>query len=155
MIRKHIREKFMRGFFAVGIEGTKNSINVGTLWRSAFILGASYIFTVGKRYPQQPSDTPKSWKHIPLFHYGDMIDFVLHMPHDCRLVGVEMEEEAVPLKEYVHFERSIYLLGAEDNGLSQEALKICHDLVVLPGERSLNVSTAGSIVLYDRVSKDS
>jgi len=143
----------MRGFFAVGIEGTKNKVNVGTLWRSANIFGASYIFTVGKRYRHQSSDTMKSWKHMPLFHYEDLRDFQLHLPHDCRLVGIELTEEAAPLRNYTHWDRSIYLLGAEDNGLSNEALNVCHDLVVLPGERSLNVSTAGSIVLYDRITK--
>jgi len=143
----------MRGFFAVGIEGTKNGINVGTLWRSANIFGAAYIFTVGKRYWHQSSDTMKTWKHIPLFHYGDLKDFIDHLPHDCRLVGIEMEKEAASLEDYTHWERSIYLLGAEDSGLSEKALEVCHDLVVLPGKVSLNVSTAGSIVMYDRVSK--
>jgi len=29
----------------------------------------------------------------------------------------------------------------------------CHQVVRLPGERSLNVAVAGSIVIYDRITK--
>ena len=35
------------GFFAVGVYNSKSAENVGTLWRSAFQLGAAYIFTIG------------------------------------------------------------------------------------------------------------
>lgn len=51
------------------------------------------------------------------------------------------------------FRQACYLLGAEDNGLTKEAISKCQELVYLPGERSLNVAVAGSIVLYDRISK--
>jgi hypothetical protein len=48
-----------RGFFAVGVDQPKCEINIGTLWRTAHILGAAYLFTIGKRYRRQPSDTTK------------------------------------------------------------------------------------------------
>jgi tRNA G18 (ribose-2'-O)-methylase SpoU len=41
-------------------------------------------------------------------------------------------------------------LGAEDNGLTKKAIEKCHYLVKFKSEKSLNVSVAGSIVLYDR-----
>ena len=142
-----------RGFFAIGIQGGKNAINMGTLWRSANILGAAYIFTVGRRYKRQSSDTLKSWRHMPLFHLSDLEDMHTHLPHDCRLVGIELDPDAVPLEGYQHWDRAVYLLGAEDHGLSSAARLLCHDLIVLPGERSMNVSVAGSIVMYDRLAK--
>jgi tRNA (guanosine-2'-O-)-methyltransferase len=43
----------MRGYYGIGIENVKTAENVGTLWRSAYILGASFIFTIGKRYKKQ------------------------------------------------------------------------------------------------------
>lgn len=139
-----------RGFFAVGIEGGKNSVNVGTLWRSANIMGAAFIFTVGRRYKRQPSDTMESWRHIPLFHFDTIDDLKSHAPHDCLLVGVELDDNAIPAHRFAHPERAIYLLGAEDHGLSATALKACQKLVVLPGDHCLNVSVAGSLILYDR-----
>ena len=53
-----------------------------------------------------------------------------------------------------HPERAVYLLGSETDGLSPEALEHCADVVQIPGEFSLNVSVAGSIVLYDRLLKN-
>jgi len=142
-----------RGYFGIGIQNPKIEENIGTLWRSAFILGASFIFTIGKRYKKQASDTPQSWKHIPLFNYETFDEFYKAMPYDCRLIGIEIDEKSVPIHEYKHPERCIYLLGAEDSGLSKEAISKCHELVILPGDICLNVSVAGSLVLYDRIAK--
>lgn len=143
----------MRGFFAIGIENGKTSYNIGTLFRSADLFDAAFIFTVGRRYKRQPSDVLKSWRHMPLFNFTDLNDLYSHLPYGCMLVGVEMKPEAISINSYKHPQRACYLLGAEDNGLSSEAQKRCNQLVVLPGRRSLNVSVAGSIVIFDRWSK--
>lgn len=145
--------KYKRGFFAIGIYHTKTEVNVGTLWRSASIFGATFIFTIGKRYKKQSSDTMKSWKHIPLFHYETFEEFYRSLPHDCRLTGIELDNRAIDLKNYSHPERCVYLLGAEDHGLNELTIQKCHDLIKLPGEFSMNVSVAGSIVMYDRITK--
>jgi tRNA G18 (ribose-2'-O)-methylase SpoU len=139
-----------RGFFAVGIEHSKNTLNVGTLWRSASIMGAAFLFTVGRRYKHQASDVLKSWRHIPVFHVATLDELDALIPYDCLLIGVEMVPNATPLQAFAHPERAVYLLGAEDHGLTKAALARCQRTVVLPGERSLNVAVAGSIVMYDR-----
>src|SRR5690606_25967021 len=127
--------------------------NLGTLWRSAYILGASYIFTVDGRYKKQSSDVLKTWSRIPLFNYKDFDDLLNNIPHDCRLIGIEMDEKASFLHQFEHPKRAIYLLGAEDTGLPQFVKDKCHMLIKLPGNNSLNVGVTGSIVLHDRVSK--
>lgn len=142
------------GYFGIGILNGKNSINYGTLYRTAQIFEADFIFLIGNRFKPQASDTMKAWKHIPLFEYKDFEDFNNHRPYDCYLVGVEMCENAIPIKEYEHPKRACYLLGAEDNGLTNEAINKCQNIIYLPGERSLNVSVAGSIVLFDRIQKN-
>lgn len=143
----------MHGYFGIGIQNTKTQMNIGTLWRSANIMGAAFIFTIGKRYKQQPSDTLKTPRHIPLYHYGTFEDFYNSMPYDCQLVGVELHERSQPIKEFKHPQRCVYLLGAEDHGLTNEAINKSHHLIQLPGESSLNVAVAGSIVMYDRILK--
>lgn len=142
-----------RGYCGIGIWHTKNPLNVGTLWRSADLLGASFVFTVGRRYERQASDTMKSWRHTPLFHFKDVDDLRAHLPYSCPLIGIEMADGATPLTSFAHPERAVYLLGAEDTGLNAAAIAACHHLVVLPGRRSMNVAVAGSVVLYDRVAK--
>ncbi len=41
-----IKDNNRDGYFGIGIIHGKNSENLGTLWRSASILGASFIFTI-------------------------------------------------------------------------------------------------------------
>lgn len=36
-----------RGYFGIGVYHSKNADNIGTLWRSAAIFGADFIFTNG------------------------------------------------------------------------------------------------------------
>ena len=143
-----------RGYFGIGIQNVKTADNVGTLWRSAFIMGASFIFTIGNRYKKQSSDTTQSWRHIPLYNYQSFDEFYKAIPYDCQLVGIELTNISIPIKDFSHPERCIYLLGAEDSGLSIEATDKCHKLIVLPGIYCMNVSVAGSIVLYDRIQKN-
>ncbi len=144
----------MRGYFGIGVHGIKNEINIGTLWRSAYILGAAFIFTVGRRYKKQASDTTAADRHIPLFDYLSMEELVAHLPHDCQLVCVENNEGAIPLAEFKHPERAVYLLGAEDRGLPKAILER-YKSVIIESEKpySLNVATAGTIVIYDRYAK--
>ncbi len=141
------------GYCGIGILQHKRDYNIGTLWRSAYILGASFIFTIDKNYKKQTSDVMKTWARIPLFHYSTFEDFRNNIPYDCLLIGVELDDKAVPLHEFQHPKRAIYLLGAEDNGLPPKAREACHNLIQLPGSHSLNVAVTGSIVLHDRVTK--
>lgn len=139
-----------RGYFGIGIFNGKNERNVGTLWRSAAILGADFIFTVGRRYKKQCSDTTKAPRHIPLYHYTDWEDFFRHVPYDCPVVAVELADGSIPLERYFHPERCIYLLGAEDTGIPKRILDRCRDTIQIEGNYCYNVAVAGSIVMYDR-----
>lgn len=146
-----------RGYFGIGIENGKTKVNLGTLWRSAHNMGASFIFTIGQRYSMQASDTTKAYRSIPLYNYLTFGEFYEHLPYDCRLIGVEYpHEKARSLKDFVHPPRCAYLLGGEDCGLSKRALDKCWQIIMIPGstlKTSLNVATAGSIIMYDRISK--
>lgn len=147
----------MRGYFGIGIENGKTPTNLGTLWRSANIFGASFLFTTGKRYNKQCSDTLATPKHIPLTHYCDFADMYEHLPYNCQLIGVELIETSESLPTFTHPERAIYLLGAEDHGLSKEALSKCHKVIQIPTLKpySLNVAVAGSLIMYDRFCRSS
>lgn len=140
-----------RGYFAIGIFNPKKAVNVGSLWRTASIFGAAYIFTIGARYQKQSSDTMKTYRHIPLNTYPDFDDFYSHLPYNARLVAVELSETARDLAAFAHPERAVYLLGAEDHGLPQAVLDCCHHVIQMKGDYCLNVAVAGSIALYHRV----
>lgn len=140
----------MRGYFEIGIYHTKTASNVGTLWRSAYQLGAAGIFTVGKRYQRQASDTVKTCHHIPLREFIDIETFLENRPKGARIIGVEIGGE--PLKHFHHPEQAIYLLGAEDTGLPSSVIKRCNSVVAIEAIRieSYNVAVAGSLIMYHR-----
>lgn len=142
-----------KGYFGIGCYCMKNTINYGTLFRSAQVFGADFIYVIGCRFKHQASDTMKSWRHMPAYEYKDFADFNTHRPHDCRLIAIELDEAATPIKTFVHPKQACYLLGAEDHGLPPDILKKCQNIIQLPGERSLNVAVAGSMVLFDRINK--
>lgn len=148
-----MKTKNEEGYYAIGIFRGKTSHNLGTLWRSAFIMGAKYIFTVENKYKKQSSDVVRAWSRIPLFHYADFEELLKNIPYDCRLIGIELDDNATFLHEFEHPKRAIYLLGAEDTGLPDFVREKCHFLVKLPGNTSLNVGVTGGIVMHDRVSK--
>ena len=141
------------GFYGIGIYKPKKESNWGTLFRTAQVFDANFLFMIGQRYRRHPSDTAYSARHIPVYEYIDWDDFISHMPIDCTLIGIEMTYKAMPLSRFVHPKRAIYLLGAEDSGLPITIQNDCQALVYLPGDMCLNVSIAGSIVLYDRLAK--
>lgn len=141
------------GYYAIGIFRGKTHHNLGTLWRSAYILGAQYIFTVENKYKKQSSDVVRAWSRIPLFHYDSIEELLKNIPYDCRLVGVELTDDAEMLHTFVHPKRAIYLLGSEDSGLPEYIREKCHYIIKLPGNSSLNVGVTGSIVIHDRVAK--
>ncbi len=140
-------------YFGIGVYQPKTEENIGTLWRTAFVYGASFIFIIDAKYKKQRSDVLKTWSKIPLFQYNTTQAFLDTVPYSCKIIGIEMEENSIPIKEYEHPFRGIYLLGSENNGLPKKLQEKCQDLIVLPGKRSLNVAVAGSIVIFDRINK--
>ncbi|AOW20953.1 RNA methyltransferase [Urechidicola croceus] len=142
-----------QGYFGIGIQNGKTPENLGVLWRSAQNMGASFIFTIGNRYAKQACDTHKAVGAMPYFHYDTFNEFYTNLPKGAMLVGVELDEAAVQLETFKHPRRCVYLLGAEDHGLSKKAIEKSHHLVKFKSELSLNVSVAGSIIMYDRQAK--
>lgn len=144
----------MRGYFGIGIERSKSEVNVGTLWRSAYNLGASFIFTIGRRYPKQASDTTQSWRHIPLLEYSNVEDFRNHIPFDCIPIAIELTSDAKSIRDFKHPERAVYILGPEDGSISKALQDICKTVICIESKYCLNVAVAGSIIMYDRQVKN-
>lgn len=122
-------------FFEIGVFHGKSEENVGTLLRSAWQLGAAGVFTIGRRYSRQGSDTTNTTTRLPVRHHATFDEYVAALPFGCPIVAVEMGSH-----------RSVW-----DGGyaLPPEVLRRCHHHVSLPP--SFNVAVAGSIVMFDRL----
>ena len=139
------------GYFEVGVYHPRTDENIGTLWRSAYQLGAAGIFTIGRKYRHQASDTQYSLNRLPLRNYVSFEEFLQNRPVGAQLVGVEMGGQ--PLTGFQHPSRAVYLLGSEAMGLPAAVLAKCNAVVELESVLypSYNLAVAGSIVLYHRV----
>jgi tRNA G18 (ribose-2'-O)-methylase SpoU len=140
-----------RGYFAIGIEGASKAVNLGNLLRSAHAFGASFVFTIGAdaRVMDTIADTSRAPAHLPLYHWQSIDE--LRLPRGCRLIGIELLDEAVELPAFPHPAQAAYVLGPERGVLSPGMIARCHHLVRIPTAFSLNVATAGAIVMYDRL----
>lgn len=142
----------MRGFFGIGTYQPKNETNTGTVFRSAQSFGANFVYTVGRKYSKQATDTADTTHQIPYFFYPTFQDLVNFKPRYTKIVCVEISEDARPLNNFFHPENAIYLLGNEAYGIHQEVLDKS-DFVVkipVPHELCLNVAVVGGIVMYSR-----
>jgi tRNA(Leu) C34 or U34 (ribose-2'-O)-methylase TrmL len=143
-----------RGYYGIGVINPKFDENLGSLWRSANVFNASFIYTIERKYKRSRyADTMNTPKHIPLYEYENIENFLAHIPEGCALIAVENSENSQLLTEFTHPERCIYLLGSENKGIPEAVLDKCERIVRIPGITSLNVSIAGSIIMYDRLAK--
>lgn len=147
--------KTSRGFCGIAIYAPKHYENVGSIYRTARAFGVSIIYQIGRRYKVQKSDTGKAFRSIPFIELSTWAEFLAAKPRDTVLIGCELTARSHSLGTYVHPERSLYVLGAEDFGLQENILRDCHHVVKIPSltVESLNVSVAGSIILWDRFTK--
>ena len=140
-----------RGYFAIGAERISKALNLGNLMRSAHGFGASFTFTIGATYQalEAKADTSKGAQHLP--HYDWPSPAELRLPAGCKLVGVELLDEAIDLPSFHHPQQAAYVLGPERGSLSPELLERCDYVVRIPTLFCVNLAMAGAIVMYDRV----
>jgi tRNA G18 (ribose-2'-O)-methylase SpoU len=141
----------MRGYFGVGVDGISKPMNLGNLVRIAHAFDASFFFSIAPhlKLSDAQSDTSCAQGQLPFYSFASTADF--RLPLGCRLVGVEITDDAVELPRFRHPSRAAYVFGAERFSLSPEVLKACEFVVKIPTRFSINVGMAGAIVLYDRL----
>ncbi|MBX6320771.1 MAG: RNA methyltransferase [Rhodospirillaceae bacterium] len=143
----------MRGYFGIGVEGLCKPMNLGALLRTAHAFGAGFTVIIGAGPPKlremEHADTSHAAENVPLHVFPDLAS--LSLPVGCRLVGVELVEDAIPLPSFRHPLRAAYVLGAERSDLSPELLARCDFVVRIPTRFCVNLAVAGALVMYDRM----
>ena len=140
-----------RGYFAIGAQRMSKALNLGNLMRSAHGFGASFTFTIGATYQalEARADTSKGTTHLPHYDWASLDEMAL--PSGCRLVGIELIDDAIDLPSFRHPLRAAYVLGPEKGSLSDDLIARCDYVVKIPTTFCVNVAMAGAIVMYDRV----
>lgn len=140
-----------RGYWGVALYQPKNEYNWGTVLRSCYNFGADFVITIGHRYKKQCSYTVAADRHIPVFHYPDIENFLNALPVNCIVVPVETNG-STNLFSFCHPERAVYVFGGEDLTLPESIMKFPRSAFIQTN-RCLNLSVAASIVMYDRLLK--
>jgi tRNA G18 (ribose-2'-O)-methylase SpoU len=142
----------MRGYFGIGVEGVSKQANLGSLFRSAHAFGASFLFTVAADYRRvagKAADTSDAVGQVPFYDFPDLASFTL--PQGCRLVGVELTDDAIDLPSFHHPTQAAYVLGRERGALTPAMQARCAFIVKIPTRFCVNLGIAGAIVMYDRI----
>jgi len=147
----------MRGYFAIGVERISKPGNIGNLIRTAHGFGAAFVFAIRASYKgdaldeiaRARSDTAQSAEALPYYEYDSVSELIL--PRGCRLVGIEITDDARDLPAFCHPLNAAYILGGERSGLAPDTLARCDHVVRIPTQFSLNLATAGAVVMYDRM----
>jgi tRNA G18 (ribose-2'-O)-methylase SpoU len=141
----------LRGYFGIGVDGVSKPMNLGNLLRIAHAFEASFFFTVNGqvKLSDAESDTSRAGRHMPVYQFKSASE--LRLPQGCRLIGVEITDDAIDLPRFRHPTRAAYVFGAERLSLSPEVVKLCEYVVKIPTRFSINVGMAGAIVIYDRL----
>jgi tRNA G18 (ribose-2'-O)-methylase SpoU len=140
----------MRGYFGIGAEAISKPMNLGNLIRSAHAFGASFAFLVDAHYTvrEARSDTSQAEKQLPVYRFDSPADMIL--PKSCKLVGVELLDEAVDLPSFRHPLNAAYIFGPERGSLTPDMVERCDHVVKIPTRFCINLAVAGAIVMYDR-----
>jgi tRNA G18 (ribose-2'-O)-methylase SpoU len=141
-----------RGYFGLGVEGISKPMNLGAVLRTAHAFNASFAFSIDALFDVPSvlaSDTSVAFNSLPLQLYKNLDEFKL--PFGCRLIGIEITEDAIDLPGFTHPLAAAYVLGAERDSLSPALQARCDFIVRIPTKFCVNLAVAGAIVMYDRM----
>lgn len=130
--------------------------NLGTIIRSADAFDTRLILcttgTVDVYSPKVIRSTMGAILRVKVLFIEDISSTIeILKKNDYTIIGTSLQTES-RLEEIEISKRNVFVLGNEANGVSQEILNACDQLVKIPMSKtaeSLNVSVAASIMLYE------
>lgn len=135
--------------YATCIYNPKYGTNLGTMTRTAELMGADRMITLHRTRcgTKNATDTANSWDHIGL-DLNNMGELRKRYPHHT-LVAVDINTgRDTNIYNFHHPARAVYIFGAEDKGLPNTILDQCDSVVTIPAARpwSMNVATSHAAV---------
>ncbi len=70
-----------------------------------------------------------------------------------KVVCVDLIEGAMPLPNFEHPEKAIYIFGPEDGTIEQSTVDQADAVVYVPTTGCMNLAASVNVVLYDRLAK--
>lgn len=133
--------------------------NIGSLFRISEAFGVENIIFLGKDIPLTPRKINKTSRsthlHVPHSIIEETTDLITYLQdQNFEIISLEIANNSKPLKE-IHIpenQKIALIIGSEINGISDDLLKISHQIVhinMFGNNSSMNVVQAVSICLYE------
>jgi len=146
----------------------RSTHNVGAIFRTAEGFGISKIILSGytpfpridndprlphiaEKLTSQIHKTALHAEELVPFEYQEIRNITALKQQGYRIVGLEQADTSIALPIYKAPEKVALILGEEVEGIPEDLLKECEDIIEIPmvGQKeSFNVSVAAGIALY-------
>jgi tRNA(Leu) C34 or U34 (ribose-2'-O)-methylase TrmL len=132
--------------------------NVGMVVRLASCYGLDQVWYTGDRVRLEVErrgklpreERMKGYREVEIVSYERPLEC---FPADAVPVAVEIRPNSERLHSFEHPENAVYVFGPEDGSIPDPILRVCHRFLVIPTRHCLNLATAVSTILWDRVLK--
>ena len=140
------------------LDNVRSALNVGSVFRTsdAFLIENIILCGITATPPNKEirkaalgSTNSVNWKYIK-----NTTDAVKQLIKDgYYVVGIEQADKSTQLNEFELPKKPIaIILGNEVNGVSQEVIDICNEVIEIPQfgtKHSLNIAVTSGIVIWD------
>ena len=141
----------------LALEGVQDPGNIGTILRTALAFGADGVITdrlCGDLFsPKALRASMGAALNLPVLLTESMPDALNDLKRrGCRLFATALTDRAVLLPDVQVPESFVLAVGNEGHGLSDEALALADETVLIPMSgaiQSLNAATAAAVALYE------
>jgi tRNA(Leu) C34 or U34 (ribose-2'-O)-methylase TrmL len=142
----------------IGLVNPKSPTNVGGIMRAAGCYQVDAVFYTGNRYElaarsgnaQYNTDTKRAGHHIPLQRVESLL---AAKAAGVKIVCVDLVVGAIPLPEFVHPDKALYVFGPEDGTIDQQTVDHADAVVYVPTVGCMNLAASVNVLLYDRLAK--
>ncbi len=143
----------------VVLDNVRSALNVGSIFRTADSLGVDEVVLCGITATPPSKEIHKTALGAELSvkwrKFENTIAALETLKEEgCRIAAIEQSERSVDLNAFRRAEGVDYafVLGNEVEGVNAEVLEMCDEIIEIEQKgikKSLNVSVAGGIVLWE------
>lgn len=141
------------------VDNVLDTYNVGAIFRLADAVALEKVYLCGETLTPPNSRIKKAsintWQWVDWEYCDTAVDAISRyreLHPDGKVIGIEQDERSIPFQTAQFRLPTAVIVGHESNGVTQEALAKCDEIVELPMwgiNVSLNVMVSCGIVLYE------
>lgn len=155
--------KLSRQEIYIILDNVLDTYNIGSIFRLADAVGAKKILLCkGSETPPNSRIQKASvgtWQWVEWEYFASTVDAISNLKSkisNLKVVAVELDKMAIDYTKADYMLPIALVVGHESDGISQEVLNMCDQIVQLPQlgiNKSLNVMVSLGIVLYEVLEK--